>query len=684
MARRRVRRRKGSRRRGFSWGRLALIAGMVLALLYFAFTRFFFDPLEEGHPPFDRLVPRDVELFVHRPELSSDFLESRPRLLEAFEVSGAWRRFAASDLWQRQAWPDEVIAALEQFDEVVREAPIDLFEAFGGQEIAVVSRHLGSSESVALLARLSNAGKFAVEAPDRVGGLLDKIAPGATLEDVRDPERAQLSYKRLTLADGTQLFGRRDRDVLVIGFEEGLVRDILITILEGPTRSISLERNYSEHLPTARGTASERFSSSFVISLPDVVRGLELVPDLQDPRRDLLGDLLPRLVDWQLLGRAVGRLEMEPRHLDLALHSDVNTEAVRADKGGLAGAPAFRTPEKLIDFAEILPWDTAAVLSLGVDMRELLSTLVMILDADFKSAFDERVRRVSQLVPSSPIRSVPILIDELERAFGSRITLAVRPADHQQDPGLQPLPTLAFLMPLENPGSWEAVEDMITLGASEFGIQAGAMWKLDVGSGVLKWLEVPGLAFEELAWVALDDELVILGTDHDYVREIINVYIKSRQVRPLATEPGVTAHMSRLADLGASGSRANLAVWFDMDGIWKLVEPYAAYVADLDSVLDHGVLRAQQRKVLLQREHPQYVRDEEGIPPAIELELNEKLDAFIDEQERLRRETTIPEAARVWADRWAWRELLTQGVATLRIGDRDADLRVHLETTVGR
>ncbi|GJM22047.1 MAG: hypothetical protein DHS20C15_19620 [Planctomycetota bacterium] len=686
--RRRVKRRKSGSKRGFiSLPRLLVVLLLVVALGYFAFTKLFFDPTEEPHGRFDQLVPRDVEVFVHREALASDF-NGWPdlRLQEAFRVSAAWKSFAKSQLWQEQTWPAEVQAGLDELDAALRDVPFDLLDDVLGREAVVVARQLESPETYALMARLSNRGKLAVSGALRFDGTLSESVPGLTIEERSNPERPGLTYSRLVTPEGDELFLKRDRDLLVLSRDELLLHEILGNVLDGGARSLALERLYAQHLPAASGAPDERFSTSFVVELGELVRVFEWQPNMLDPDRDLLADIWPTLLEPAILQRGLGRLEVTPDQLSLQLHADVDPEKTRASKGGLAGTQDFRVPERLNDLLRLMPYDTAGVITANVRLEDLLTTLLQNLDPATKSLIENKVKRVSALLPSSSVRSLASLVSELGRAFGDQLTIAVRRPDHEQLPGAQPLPLLAFLLPIDSMNAWKGVEDAVLTGGAEIGFDMSNSMQLDMGSDLLKWLAVVGLPFEEFAYITLDGELAVISTDRRFAEEIVGAYIGSVGVRSLQGEAKVRKLLERIPETQYGPARGNLALWFDRAAMWELIAPYADYVADLASVLDQATLRASERTRLLNADAAfrQWSRRPDTLPPEVEAQLDERLDAIMAEAQRERREVTIPKLAAAWSDGWAWRDLVSQVVASLRLGERDMDLTLLVETALKR
>ena len=91
MARRpRARRRERRRRGNVGLRRLALALVIAVPVLYFIFTKVFFDPFEGSQPVFAVLVPRDVDLYAQRARLDTDLAGMRPRLWDRLLATPAY------------------------------------------------------------------------------------------------------------------------------------------------------------------------------------------------------------------------------------------------------------------------------------------------------------------------------------------------------------------------------------------------------------------------------------------------------------------------------------------------------------------------------------------------------------------------------------------------------------------
>jgi hypothetical protein len=681
-ARRRERRQRGSK----LLRRLGLSLVIALPLLYFAFTQVFFDPFEGSQPSFAVLVPRDVDLWARRERLDSDLVDLRPRMWDRLLATPAYKTLAATAWWQEQAWPKEFDAVLAQLSQATAGAPLDPVADLLGREVAMVGRlpaEEGGAPRLAVMLRISGKAKLAVETLDYDAGL-SKAFPGATQETVQDPDVPGVSWRRLELpaeiapgADGAWFYARR-LDLLLVSRDEGLVRDVLRQVEAGEETSLGLSRLYDDDLPEPQGLAEDRLSLEFLVDVKPLLPKAPAAAGDDAHSRDALANALDKLVDVHLLGETVGRFELDDR-LSLALSSDVDDAAAALPGAGLVGAPVFAARDRLRDVLGLLPADTTAALTMNVELRALLETLVASLGPDETRLLNDTIRDVARYSPTFKVDSLPGLLGYLDRTLGDEVTVALRPSDHAIESGLQPLPSLVFLFRVQDLSLWTALDDAAVRGYKALGLDPDRMKRLDEGVGERKWLGVSGLPMEEISYIVLDGETAVVGTDADFVREIVAVYTNQRS--SVAGKPEVR----QLVDSLGEREPANLCAWGDAEMLLRVLDPYAEYVADLDTVIDLGVLRTQKSRELL--ETPRYrewkereAEMPEDVKTAFEATLDEQVKAVDDR----RRQEEIPRLATAWRERRQWLKLFKQFVVAVRLGQHDASLRVQATTVLGR
>jgi hypothetical protein len=695
MARRpRPKRRERRQRSNVLLRRLGLALVLALPVLYFAFTKLFFDPFESDQPPFSVLVPRDVGLYARRERLDSDLVELRPRVWDDLLSTRAWRELSQTEWWKSQTWPAEFEAQLAQIREASAQLPLDLVDDLAGREVAVLGRLPPQGEpSLAVMLRISGRAKLAVELLD-YDAALERALPGATRSEVTDPEVPGLTWRRLDLpaglapgAEGAWFYARR-LDLLVASRDETLVRDVLRQVQSGEQTSLGLSRMYQDELPPAAGEPDERLSLEFVLDTRPLLARLGLAkaeqpaatPQAQPVGPDALANVLDRLVDPSQLGEAAGRLELDER-LSLQVSADL-ADPRASDLGtGLRGSPAFVLRDRLKSVLGLLPSDTTAVVTINAALRPLLEAVASSLGPDETKLLNDTIRDVSRRSAAAGWRvdSLPALIAWLDKSLGDEVSIAMRPVDHSVPAGSQPLPSLAFLFHVDDDPAFQAFIDAVVAGHAELGIDPRQMMQVAEGVGTRKWLGVSNLPMTEFSCIVLDRETAVIGTDDDFVREIVAVYTNQRS--SAAARPEVRQLLDRLPPRAL----ANVAAWGDGEALLRVVEPYADYVADTSTILDLGVVRTEKsRELLATPRWSQWRGKEAEMPPDQRKEFDAALDQAVEAVEKLRQDETVPKLAAEWRERRQWLRLLKGFACGLRFGEHDAQLNVVANTAMQR
>jgi hypothetical protein len=686
MARRRrqLKRRERRQRSNKLWWVFVVL--IVLGTLgYFAFTKIFFDPFEGTQDRFEVLVPHDVDLFVHRRALDSDITTfPTPQLLERLQRTREWRELTATGWWQGLQFPAAVQAFAEQAEETRRamsEARLDPLDDFLGTEVALVGRLPGAGlgeAQYALMARLSAQAKVAIEGLD-IDDIREEAFPGSTMTTVPDPTWPGLTYRRLDIPDEGAWFYSRELDLLVIGRSEVLVRDVLQNVLGTNETSLGLSRLYQGNLPPARGDPDERLSIPFMVDVRQVLERTESDEDLAEESPHAVATALAKLVDLTILERMVGRVELDTE-LSIKLHADLDDRRAETERAGLLGSRAFRADERMRDAFALVPADTNMVVTFNCDLDALMMTFTESFSSDLLNLLNRSIKDVSKYSPSwrvENLRGPSGLIRQLDRALGDEVTIAVRPADHAFSPGTQPLPAMAFFFRVRSLDTWREIDDALVRGRAALGLDKDDLWQQDEGVGVRKWMKLPaGFPMEEIAWIVLDRETLVVATDLDFSREIVSVYASS--LSSLGTRAEARDSVAALGQ-----TAANLALWGSAPRVLELLEPFGEWIAVESTAVDRVAARLTQRNHLIASNYAEYKGREDEMPEALKEQLEARLDNLMSAAEAQRRDQTIPAAAKTWRESRQWLSLFRSVSAALRLGEHDVDLVIHAGTTLG-
>lgn len=722
MARRPRRRRapRAQRRRGghrlLKW----LVIGLVIAvpLAYFAFTVAFFDPREESEGPFQELVPREVDLFVRRRRLDSDFATFPvPRLVDRLLRNREFQDLAESAWWQGLEWPDELEALADELARVSADAPLDPLADLLGREVVLVGRHGSEADDgqgdYALMARISDKAKFAIEALD-IGFLRSRSLPDAELETRRSDELPGVEYRRLALPGEDPVFYSRRNDLLVASFDEALLIDVLGGVYGDRERSLGKSRLYEGGLPAQQRDPSELMSAEVVLDARDLLaRVLEggTPGDLGDdaggaeePHEDAVINLLGALFDPAILQQVAARVEVDGGDVSVAMHAELKA-TLGAEPHGLRDTSSFNVAERMEFVTSLLPTDVSAGITLNGETRPILRALANSFSDDVRALINDLIKGLARDSPGWRIDSIDGLIGFLDRALGSEVTLAIRPIDHTVPRGSQPLPAMVLMVPVRDERLWEELTQAVIYGFRSLGIDPDNMYRQDEGVGDRIWLGLAkGLAVEEVAFISMDVKsenraardvvgnrrLLVLGTDDDFVREIVAVNFGGRP--PLRDTPQAQAWIGTRKRDGSvdrpglfAGRRANMLAWGDMTDVKGMILEYADYIADEATYVDLGEYRRQEREALLRSRYPEYATSRGGteeveIPDEISFEIESRLDQLVAARERQWLDEEIPAFADEWSRKWAWLDLMRHVSLSLNYRATEANLRLDVET----
>jgi len=660
-------------------GVVTLVLGV---LLYFAFTQFFFDPFEGTQDRFEVLVPSDVDLFVLRERLDSDLITfPMPQLFERLKRTPEWRELIATDWWKGLEFPAAVESFAEEARAALRDAPLDPIADVVGTEVALVGRLPGrglGEAQFALMARLSTKGKVAIEGLD-IDDVREEALPGSTMAEVTDPDFPGLAYRRLDIPEQGAWFYARELDLLVIGRSEVLVRDVLRIVLVQSETSLGLSRLYAGHLPKPGGLPEERLSLPFLVDMRQLLARTESDEDLTEESPHALADALAKLIDLTLFERMVGRVELDTG-LSILLHADLDDKRAETERAGLLGTRAFRADERMRDALALVPADTNLIATFNCDLDALMMTFTESFADDVLQLLNRSIKDIGKYSPNwrvENLRGPNGLIRQLDRALGDEVTIAVRPADHAFSLGSQPLPAMAFFFRIRSLDTWNEIDDALVRGRSALGLDKDDLWQQDEGVGWRRWVKLPpGFPMEEIAWIVLDRETLVVTTDLDFSREIVSVYASS--LSSLGTRPEARNAVEALGQ-----TPANVALWGSAPRVLELLEPFGEWLAVESTAVDRVAARLTQRNHLIASNYAEYKGREDEMPEGQREQLEARLDNLMSAMEAQRRDQAVPAAAQAWREARQWLNLFGSVSAALRFGEHDADLVIHAGTALG-
>ena len=230
--------------------RFFLVLVFLVPLLYFAFTVLFFSPFEEPFGPVEYVIPRDVDFFLSKSELTDDFADfPRPRFYVDLKVNREWREFSESSLFKDITGgrdPDERISEIQ---DALRDVPVDPLADVLGRQVAVAGTFDFDSDEMPLsyLVFFRGSWKAKLFYELLTWDILRGLAPDPLISESRvdfDPR----GFIALNLPDDRTFFLKRSADLIVVGNDQALMEQVaeLVSLGKDSIDSIDLSLGGSD------------------------------------------------------------------------------------------------------------------------------------------------------------------------------------------------------------------------------------------------------------------------------------------------------------------------------------------------------------------------------------------------------------------------------------------------------
>jgi hypothetical protein len=531
---------------------------LVLGLL---FTTLVYNPFEGSFGDIHGIVPRNVDFYLGKANLSDDFEEfPRPRFWAGLEASTAWPALTQSRLFKsREADIGQVLRGLDEVKAQMAQVPLVRLQILGD----VVGRELMLAGRVG-----PTPGAFEVCAWSRVSW---KVRAGIALlgyDLVRGglggaqvvPDGALL---KLQQAGSEPFWLARVKDVAICGNSRQLVPQSLDLALGVSSEdSLGAAADYTDHL-----AAPLQAWSSRVLDDPNCLEGML---DLDALRR-----LSPGFAGWpgplaeltreervvqvflepKALRRAWASAIFEPESaLSLVLQVMVNNGALTDFQRRLHSEKPGPVEGWLRGFFRCVPERAALAATLRVPVGPLLQELLMTLDRDVLDLLEQAYR---QHVPRGDVRG---LIDKVAPAFEPWVGIVFRNNDFPEIRGQQfkvsrpsPVPTYALLFTVIK-SEKARVEEMITLFRDRLRTSLGFPdqgYYMGAGPGnqfqILEWgnSHIPGTGQIALLFGGQLELFFMVSNSGPLLREIVNTRFQLGP-RALTDDPVVASGLGSL------------------------------------------------------------------------------------------------------------------------------------------
>ena len=596
---------------------------------YFAFSTFFFSPLEGGlDQDVATLIPRNVDFFVARAKLR-DVFEEFPNLAVQDELEGneAWRTWIGSkeqqDLSRDLGWD----SALEELNKIQSQLPLGmtLLDIFGSEDIAIAGYFRGSDFSQADWAaygRVNWAGKMGV-ALLSYPGLANLEAQGLTA--VEADGVVELSGGQLP----RPIYLTRVLDVVVASTSKELTAAAPDLYSRKGQDSFFQSALYFDHINNVDCDPGKDEIEVFV-DVRKMYESLQIAANWPDPKsQEFVEAFLGRYFQLNSTKLITGVIGMRGG-LSADLHGEFSSELITPLQNRTYRARGIDRRGILLDYAKLAPRDSSLFVALQGNVGDLLRQVFESMEPDMRNLIEEAFQT------TGVYNNLDELVAELDGSLKNRLVLVVRPNDYAPDPegpphDAVPVPAVAIVAWMEKGGSERIVTLRDLVGrSSHFGLkgaeagQSGYYKHFESGYETREfWSEfVPGTGV--IATVNAADKFIVANS-FQMLKQLLKTYFS-----------GEVASLADREDFGAlvqsSLAEANVTIWINPESTAKVLRSSARYWAEENVPgIDWVQVRAQFEAQVMRDNFPG--KNKNSLSAADSSHLDELVQPMLDDHQ---------------------------------------------------
>ncbi len=539
---------------------------------YFAFSTFFFSPLEGGlDTDVATLIPRNVDFFVARADLGETFDDfPHLRVQEQLEKNENWSSLIGSKEFQDLKRDIGLDSSLAELDRIQSQLPLGLtlLDIFGSEDIALAGYFRGNDLSLADWAaygKVNWAGKLGYSAL-AYPGLANLEAQG--LSAVEEDGSFVLSGGQL----GRTLYLTRILDVVVVSTTKELAQAATDLYARKGQDSFYQSALYFDHIQNAE-RSPEKNEIEVFIDVRKMYESLKVSGAWPDPKsQDFAEALLGRYFQLNSTKLIAGVIGIDGG-LSADLYGEFSSELITPLQARTYRSRGIDRKQIVFDYAKLAPADTALFVCLQGNVGDLLREVFGSMEKDMRDLIEEAFQS------TGAYNKLDDLISELDGSLKNRLVLVVRPNDYPADPqgpphDSTPMPAVALIGWTEKGGTERLTTLRDLVGHSRsFGLRganpgdSGYYKHFESGYETREfWSEfVPGTGV--VATVNAADKLIVANS-FQMLRQLLKTYF-SGEVESLADR----------GDFGAlvqSGlPESNVLIWVEPTSTAKILRASA-------------------------------------------------------------------------------------------------------------
>ncbi|MFO0983455.1 MAG: hypothetical protein U1E76_17265 [Planctomycetota bacterium] len=660
-----------------------IVALLILApLSYFVFTLLFFQPFEGEMRALQELVPKDVDYYVRKVNLTSDFTHFPvPRLYEQLSATREWKGFAESPTARALFGADDLDRQFRTLKEQLDPIPLDLLDDWLGRDMAFVGRlGRGGVPTWCVLGRASFKAKLCFEA--LTYALVRKLIklPGEW--------EATTGFYRLFVPDAKQsFFLMRRQDVIAVGSDQQLMADIAETVDSDGSSSLGYVGTFNESVVQKRQTGDPVFD--VFADLKRLFSYAQVTGITTTEASSYILKGIAQILDPRFVTDVAGVVDLNDNPI-AKLRLQLDSKLIKEAKSGFYEGGMLPLQEGFQVLGNTFPErDLVAAGMLKCNVRQMLLLFEKSMDQDSRTLLGDLVREMARYTPAFNCSGTVDLVDRyLDPIVKDTVYFALRKPQTFKDPLTDketipyPWPSIALLFELEDQGPFDVLNEAIKNAQQQ--LKFKRMYDTrpyqQEGRPDLVFREArveEALEIESICWGIIEDvdkKYLLVTTSTDLYSGILGLRYGLRPRNGVGTS--ATFRLGK--PLLEEQKFANLFSLVDFQAVRKVVNDIVDHLARQQAAPDWTAERAKAQEEIVRTRYPRY-RDQ-PLPPSVEQEVKQEVEQRMIELDTRYKTEVAPKEAEKSKANLAWLDLLRGAALTLRVNEGNMDLNTILNT----
>ncbi len=649
----------------------------LIPLLYFTFTVMFFSPFEDAFGSIEHIVPRDVDIYLSKVDLTDDFAGfPLPGFYLDLKVNHEWRTFSQSQPFKELVGGRPLEEVIVEIQESLRDLPIDPIEDVVGRQVAFSGRFdsEGAPSSFLVFFRASNRVKlfFELITFDFIRGMADDplIAESTVEFDAR-------GFIALVLSDGRTFFLKRCADLIIVGNDEKLMEDVAGLISLGKDAiDLSLGGRHAYREKIDKVIHEDEDIIDFRVDVAKYFDNVDFDDAWKGNKIDFSVMTAMKIFNPEFFADLTGTINLDET-IRVDARSEFYKQAVDEAETGFFDQESMNLGESMEELAAMLPPDVFVAGCARLHMQKFLEILEKGLAPDLRTLISDMVREGARHNPNWKLSGSWEFIEFLHRTFGARLFFALRSRtkDKPIEPFEQPMPIIALILEVEDEQRLQLLQDVI------INLQDNKRQNFDVSKLSRDWygcdikiIDPKGMEdLETITYTTMGREYFVLATSLDFMQDIVRAWARPEPRQELIG----TALYERAAK--SFPEYGNFSLFVAMEGMLNALHDYSVYWGHLQieqTLEEKKQERARVKSRLARSAGRGKPVDEEKFEELVDEEMARLLQQRIDQE--------VPKHSAAFREQCVWLNILRGIALSINVNNHDVDLTLHVETALQR